>query len=105
MSDTPFSLVTDAPEHTQALATGSAPANAPAPLGPLGIQPLLAPLEAPQRLGGASSFDNISPRCRCHNLLAAEADFGREGMQEVRERQPHESPARQAASTRRERSD
>jgi hypothetical protein len=31
--------------------------------------------------GGASVAENLSLRCRAHNDLAAEADFGREHMQ------------------------
>jgi hypothetical protein len=29
-------------------------------------------------LGGATTVDNLSLRCRAHNALAAERDFGRE---------------------------
>jgi hypothetical protein len=44
--------------------------------------------------------DNVSLRCRCHNLLTAEDDFGREAMGRARERRAHESLARQAACAR-----
>jgi hypothetical protein len=54
-------------------------------------------------LGGAHSLDNVSLRCRCHNLLAAEDDFGREVMQRARGRRAHESLARQVACARSER--
>lgn len=50
--------------------------------------------------GGEHSAENVTLRCRCHNLLAAEGDFGRERMQEARERQVHESLAKQEAFAR-----
>jgi 5-methylcytosine-specific restriction endonuclease McrA len=33
-----------------------------------------------QALGGPSTGDNLEVRCRAHNLLAAEEDFGRQHM-------------------------
>jgi hypothetical protein len=35
-------------------------------------------------LGGATSVDNVTLRCRAHNALAAEQDFGREFVERMR---------------------
>ena len=40
----------------------------------------------PHALGGAASIDNLELRCRAHNALAAEYDFGREWIRELRAR-------------------
>jgi hypothetical protein len=43
--------------------------------------------------GGPHSIDNLTLRCRAHNALAAEEDFGRERVQRLRNGCAHE-PAR-----------
>jgi 5-methylcytosine-specific restriction endonuclease McrA len=40
--------------------------------------------EHPWALGGSTTVDNLSLRCRAHNTLAAEQDFGRALMQRKR---------------------
>lgn len=47
--------------------------------------------------GGAHSADNLTLRCRAHNALAAEDDFGRYHMIEKRNGVRHESLRRQQA--------
>ena len=48
--------------------------------------------------GGEHGEHNLALRCRAHNALAAEADFGREFMAQARDGLAHESFAAQAAS-------
>lgn len=38
----------------------------------------------PTRLGGSTTLDNLELRCRAHNTLAAEEDFGRKHMDRMR---------------------
>jgi hypothetical protein len=45
---------------------------------------------------GEHSTENISLRCRAHNVLAAEVDFGVEATRLTQDRQGHESFARQS---------
>ncbi len=46
--------------------------------------------------GGKHEIDNVTLRCRAHNLAAAEADFGVAKMRAEKERQRHESFAVQS---------
>ena len=45
--------------------------------------------------GGKHSVDNITLRCRAHNCLSAEADFGREHIERRQESTAHEALHRQ----------
>jgi len=42
----------------------------------------------PHARGGPPSIDNLTLRCRAHNDLAAEQDFGRDAIQQKRARTP-----------------
>jgi 5-methylcytosine-specific restriction endonuclease McrA len=44
----------------------------------------------PRAAGGADSADNLRGRCRHHNMLSAERDFGREVIERVRRNHPRQ---------------
>ena len=50
-------------------------------------------------LGGEHALHNLSLRCRAHNALAAEQDFGRVHVQRQRERSRHESERQATGSS------
>jgi hypothetical protein len=53
----------------------------------------------PFATGGEHSASNLTLRCRAHNELAAEEDFGREVIEERRESSVHDSFGRSGAAS------